>query len=163
MSRALVELLHGKHAHTDTLVCVDVTADVAGRRPEGSPHSVWQIVWHLNYWMEHELLRIAGTPRPYPEHASLSWPSALPGAEAWGLEQARFKELLGRLSALAGSSPADLAREITATDRAEAAHASSLEAVLWQTLVHNSYHLGQVVLVRQALRAWPPAAGSDTW
>jgi hypothetical protein len=35
--------------------------------------------------------------------------------------------------------------------------------VLWQTLVHNSYHLGQVVQVRQALQAWPPKTGSDTW
>jgi uncharacterized damage-inducible protein DinB len=163
MSRALGELLYGKHAHTDALVCVDVPADVAGRKPEALPHSVWEILWHMDYWMEYELLRIAGTPKAYPEHASLSWPGALPGAEAWAREQARFRELLGRLAGLAGSAPAELAREIAATDKTEAAHASSLEAVLWQTLVHNSYHLGQVVLLRRALGAWPPAAGSDTW
>jgi hypothetical protein len=29
--------------------------------------------------------------------------------------------------------------------------------------VHNSYHLGQVVLVRSALGEWPPKEGSDTW
>jgi uncharacterized damage-inducible protein DinB len=41
--------------------------------------------------------------------------------------------------------------------------ASSLAAVLWQTAVHNSYHLGQIVLLRQRLSIWPPETGSDTW
>ena len=29
--------------------------------------------------------------------------------------------------------------------------------------VHNAHHLGQVVLLRQLLGAWPPPAGSYTW
>jgi hypothetical protein len=28
---------------------------------------------------------------------------------------------------------------------------------------HNSYHLGQVVQLRQMLGAWPPASGGLTW
>jgi uncharacterized damage-inducible protein DinB len=28
---------------------------------------------------------------------------------------------------------------------------------------HNSHHLGQVVLLRQILGAWPPPSGSYTW
>jgi hypothetical protein len=28
---------------------------------------------------------------------------------------------------------------------------------------HNSYHAGQVVIVRQALDAWPPPSGGLTW
>jgi len=28
---------------------------------------------------------------------------------------------------------------------------------------HNSYHLGQVVLMRQMLGAWPPPSGGLTW
>ena len=36
-------------------------------------------------------------------------------------------------------------------------------AVLWQTLVHNGYHIGQVVAMRRALRAWPPRGVGDTW
>jgi uncharacterized damage-inducible protein DinB len=163
MSRVLVELLYGKHAHSDSLACVDVPADVAGRRAEGLSHSIRQLVWHMSYWMEYELLRIAGTPARYPEHAALSWPSAEADPESWLGEKARFEELLGRLAGLAAAPPEELARVVEAEDRSEAQHASSLEAVLWQTLVHNSYHLGQVVLLRRALGAWPPAAGSDTW
>ena len=28
---------------------------------------------------------------------------------------------------------------------------------------HNAHHLGQVILLRQLLGAWPPPAGSWTW
>jgi hypothetical protein len=28
---------------------------------------------------------------------------------------------------------------------------------------HNSYHVGQVVLLRQLLAAWPPPSGGLTW
>jgi uncharacterized damage-inducible protein DinB len=41
--------------------------------------------------------------------------------------------------------------------------ASTLEAVLGQMVAHNSYHLGQIAMIRRALGAWPPKAGGDTW
>jgi hypothetical protein len=44
----------------------------------------------------------------------------------------------------------------------QAGHASQ-EDVVWQTIVHNSHHLGQVVLLRRPIGAWPPARGGDTW
>jgi len=163
MSRVLVELLYGKNAHTDGRICVDVNAETASRRPERLPHSIWQLVWHMNYWMDYELERIGGSAPPYPEHAALSWPSVEPpNSEAWPREAARFGELVGRLEALARRSPPELARLVPSPDE-KAGDAYPLEAVLWQTLVHNSYHLGQVVMVRQALGAWPPEKGSDTW
>jgi uncharacterized damage-inducible protein DinB len=28
---------------------------------------------------------------------------------------------------------------------------------------HNSYHLGQIVLIRRMLGAWPPPGGGDSW
>jgi hypothetical protein len=163
VSSVIVELLHGKHAHADGLVCVDVAAETAARRPAGLPHSIWQLVWHMNYWMDYELRRIAGLAPPYPEHAALGWPTGEPpSGEAWRGEVTRFTELLGRLETLARGSPRELDRSIPSPDR-RAGAAYPLEAVLWQTLVHNSYHLGQVVQVRQALGDWPPERGSDTW
>ena len=164
MSHVLGELLYGKHAHTDSLACVDVPADVAGQLPEWSAHSIWQLVWHMNFWMDHELKRIAGLPALYPEHASLSWPiMTAPSTDTWRRELARFGELLGRLAQHAGESAEQLGRAVPATHGSEVEHASSLEAVLWQTIVHNSYHIGQVVVLRRALGVWPPQSGSDTW
>jgi uncharacterized damage-inducible protein DinB len=164
--RTLIELLYGKGAHANSLACVeDVSFALAGRRASNFPHSIWQLVSHLNYWMEYELLRIRGEKPLYPAHAAESWPfNAAPASEGeWTKAIADFKELLGKLAALAESTPVVLAREVPATHPDHAKHSSTLFAVLWQTLVHNSYHVGQIAILRQALGAWPPKGGGDSW
>ena len=162
----LVELLYGKYAHANPLACIeDVSFELASRRAENLPHSVSQIVNHMNYWMDYELRRIRGENPAYPAHAAESWPAnpAPANAAEWKKSIAQFKELLEKLAALAESAPEILAREVPATHADHTKHSSSLHAVLWQTLVHNSYHVGQIAQLRRALGAWPPAAGGDSW
>jgi uncharacterized damage-inducible protein DinB len=164
--RTLIELLYGKGAHANPLACVDdLSSDLVGHRPENFPHSIWQLVSHMNYWMDYELKRIAGQKPAYPEHAAESWPlEPSPASESdWSSAVQQFGSLLSQLVSLA-ESPADvLAREVAPTHPDHLKHSSSLLAVLWQTLVHNSYHVGQIVTLRRALGAWPPRAGGDSW
>jgi uncharacterized damage-inducible protein DinB len=76
-SRALTELLRGRGAHVDPLACVeDLSDELAARQVAGFPHSVGQLVFHMNYWMDYELRRIRGERPAYPTHASESFPSA---------------------------------------------------------------------------------------
>jgi hypothetical protein len=76
-NQALTELLRGKGAHVDPLACVeDISADVAQQRIEGFPHSVADLVFHMNYWMSYELRRIRGEKPQYPEHNAESFPSS---------------------------------------------------------------------------------------
>ena len=102
--RALIELLYGKGAHANHVACVeDVPLELSGRRVEGFPHSIWQLVSHLNYWTDYELRRIRGEAPKYPDHATESWP-AIPtpgGEQEWKKAVAQFRELLGKLTALA--------------------------------------------------------------
>ena len=35
--------------------------------------------------------------------------------------------------------------------------------VLMDFALHNAYHLGQIVLLRRLLGAWPPAGYDETW
>lgn len=164
--RTLVELLYGKYAHANPVACVeDVSFDLAGKRAGNFQHSIWQLVSHVNYWMDYELKRIRGEMPAYPAHAAESWPAhASPANEReWKKAIVQFKDFLAQLAALAESSPEVLAREVPATHPDHTRHSSSLHAVLWQTLVHNSYHVGQIAMLRRALGAWPPSAGGDTW
>jgi len=39
----------------------------------------------------------------------------------------------------------------------------SVGYALTDTAAHNGYHLGQIVLVRQMIGAWPPEGGAYTW
>jgi uncharacterized damage-inducible protein DinB len=165
-SRALIELLHGKGAHADPVGCVeDLSAELAARQVAGFPHSIGQLVFHMNYWMEYELRRIRGEKPRYPEHNSESFPPTPTPADAqeWDRLKRRFVVLLGEFTLLARSSRAELDRRVETAHEGDAKVAGTLEAVLWQMVAHNSYHVGQIALIRRALGAWPPRAGGDTW
>jgi uncharacterized damage-inducible protein DinB len=165
-SRALTELLHGKGSHADPLVCVeDLPAELAQRTVAGFPHSIGQLVFHMNYWMDYELRRIHGKRPTYPEHSSESFPSAPSPTDAqeWDQLCKRFAHLLADFTALAKSSSKEMQRQIETGHEGDAKLAGTLEAVLWQMVAHNSYHVGQIAVIRQMLGAWPPRGGGDTW
>ena len=165
-SRALTELLHGKGSHADPLACVeDLSAESAARHVEGFPHSIGQLVFHMNYWMDYELRRIRGERPAYPEHSSESFPPAPSSANAqdWDRLRKRFAGLLADFTKLAESSPTEMQRQIETGHEGDTKLAGTLEAVLWQMVAHNSYHVGQIAVIRRTLGAWPPRGGGDTW
>ena len=160
------ELIRGKGAHADPVACVeDLSLDLVWEKIPGFPHSIWQILGHINYWMEYELKRIAGDRPMYPEHASESWPSAAGpmNAEEWKAEIARLAGLLEKLSVLADSVPELLDVQVEILHSSQSSRSSTVRALLWQIVAHNSYHLGQIVMLRQCLGAWPARQGGDTW
>jgi uncharacterized damage-inducible protein DinB len=164
--RALSELLRGKGAHVDPLACVeDLSAELAARNVAGFPHSIGQLVFHMNYWMSYELRRIRGERPVYPEHAAESFPVAGTPRDAAEWDQLRrdFAWLLAEYAKLAASPRAELDRQIESAREDDKKTAGTLEAVLWQMVAHTSYHVGQVALVRRALGAWPPCGGGDSW
>ena len=160
------ELLRGKGAHADPIACVeDISAELAARHAAGFPHSIGEIVFHLNYWMNYDLRRILGEKPAYPEHAAESWPATETPADEREWERLRrdFASFLSDWAKLAQSSSAELEREIAPMHEGHKKIAGTLEAMLWQAVAHNSYHVGQIAMVRRALGAWPPRAGGDTW
>ena|ERR1700731_121062 len=166
MSRALIELLHGKGAHADPVACIDhISAELAARRVGGFPHSIRDLVFHMNYWMDYDLRRIAGEHPLYPAHNAESFPSKPEPGDAleWDALTERFAALISRSAGLADSSPQELERHIEPAHASHEERAATLEAVLWQLVAHNSYHIGQIAMIRRALGAWPPRGGGDTW
>jgi uncharacterized damage-inducible protein DinB len=164
--RSLIELFYGRGAHLSPLACIeDVSLELSAHRVESFPHTIWQLVSHMNYWMDYELRRIGGEGPTYPNHSGPDWPvnPSPAGEQEWKKTISILGELLGKLAVLAEASPEELARDVQATDPCHAKLASTLRDVLWQTLVHNSYHLGQIAMLRQSLGAWPPKGGGDTW
>jgi uncharacterized damage-inducible protein DinB len=162
----LTELLYGKGAHANSIACVEgLTAELASRRITGFPHSIWQIVFHLNYWIDYDLKRIRGERPLYPGHASESWPPDPASADdiEWKREVTRFTALLGEVEVLANAGSEKMQEEVEAMHPAHERQSSSVLAVLWQTVVHNSYHLGQIALLRRVLGVWPPQGGGDSW
>jgi uncharacterized damage-inducible protein DinB len=161
-----MELLRGKGSHADPVVCVeDLSAELAMRQVEGFPHSIAALVFHMNFWMDYELRRIRGDRPAYPEHNSESFPaeSSLVNGQDWEQLRKRFASLLTDFAALANSSPEEMQRQIASAHPGDTKLAGTLEAVLWQMVAHNSYHVGQIAMIRRMLNAWPPRGGGDTW
>ena len=163
--RALTELLRGRGAHVDPVACVeDISTELAARQVTGFPHTIGQLVFHMNYWMDYELRRIRGERPVYPEHNAESFPPAPNlNRQEWDQQRARLGNLLSEFSQLAKSSPQELQGEIESVHDGDKKVAGTLEAVLWQMVAHNSYHTGQIAMIRRALGAWPPHAGGDSW
>jgi uncharacterized damage-inducible protein DinB len=165
-NRALIELLRGKGAHADPLGCVeDLSAELAARHVSGFPHSIGQLVFHMNFWMDYDLRRMRGEKPPYPAHNGESFPpDPVPAdAQQWDDLRKRFAALLQESASLAESTTQQLECQIEATHSSHKERAATLEAVVWQLVAHNSYHVGQIAMIRRILGAWPPSAGGDTW
>lgn len=157
---ALADLLRGLGAHVDPRACVDdLSWELAGRRVIHHPHTIWQLLGHLIYWMDHELRCIEGPEVPLPAHADESWPKADGPADevAWQHEVALLRTSLDQLATLANAQASTLARIV------HPRKGVTVETVLWMLVAHNSYHTGQIVTLRHAMGAWPPPGGGGTW
>ena len=100
----LRELVYGKGAHVDPVACVeDISAEVAARTVAGYPHSVWQIVEHMNYWMDFELRKIAGEVPKYPEKAMESWPPHSANASGGHPSEAQWSAFASAFCGIAGA------------------------------------------------------------
>ena len=108
----LRELFRGKHAHADPVGSIeDLPAELAARHVEGFPHSIWQLVFHMNYWMDYELKRIRGERPAYPNSCVCSgWPSTPTNEIEWQKVSADFRSLIQRLSIF--SEERELDREV---------------------------------------------------
>jgi uncharacterized damage-inducible protein DinB len=165
-SSALTELLRGKGAHADPIACIeDLSPELAARQVKGFPHSIGQLVFHMSYWMDYELRRIRGERPIYPGHSAESFPSAPSpsDAQAWDRLRKRFASLLADFAALANSPPQEMQRQVETVYEGDKKVAGSLEAVVSQIVAHNSYHVGQIAMLRRSLDAWPPRSGGDAW
>ncbi|WP_019585734.1 DinB family protein [Deinococcus apachensis] len=152
-ARLLPKLFRGGQAFVGVEAALSgLDAAVAVRRPEGLPHSVAELVAHVNWWNRWMLDVIeGGQAMPYPKHAADTWSAV--GEADWGRVKAEFYELLARVDT--HTARPDLANPVN--------HDETIGELLADFALHTAHHFGQVVTVRQALGAWPPPGGGDTW
>jgi len=125
-----------------------------GRRVKGLPHSPWEILEHLRM-AQHDLLDFAQNSK----YEAMQWPDDYwpkspkpPSAKAWNASIAQFKRDRGAVKKLAMDPTIDLAARIPHGTKPTQTY---LRAVLL-VLDHNAYHVGELVLLRRLLGAWPP-------
>ena len=151
----LLYLLKGGGAHLSFEEAVaGLPAELRGARPAGVPHTPWRLLEHLRI-AQWDILEFSRNPRHVsPKFPDGYWPEgdAPPDAAAWDRSVAAFRADLRALEDLVANPATDLFAPIPHGDG---------QTVLREALLvadHNAYHLGQLVVVRRALGAWPAAA-----
>jgi uncharacterized damage-inducible protein DinB len=140
----------GAHVTFDAAVA-RFPAAARGKKPKGAPHTAWQLVEHMRIaqWDILEFSRNAAHDSPkFPEGY---WPKseAPPTDRAWNESLRKFRADLEAMAALVSDPKTDLLARIPHGDG---------QTILREALLvadHNAYHLGQLVILRRLLGAWP--------
>jgi hypothetical protein len=152
LRRRLVDNIAGKGAHVsfeDTLV--DFPEELRGKKVQGLPYTAWQLLEHMRI-AQWDILEFSRNKN----HVSPDWPEGYwPDAEspadgaAWEKCLSDFMRDLSEMQDLVSDPGTDLQARIP--------HGTGQDILREAILVadHNAYHLGQLVLVRKLLGAWP--------
>jgi hypothetical protein len=145
-------LLGGGGAHLDfDSAIAGLPARLRGARPDGIPHTPWRLLEHMRI-AQWDILEFSRNPRHVsPDFPGGYWPKgdAPPNAAAWANSVKSFRRDLNEMKALVSNPKVDLFAVIPHGDG---------QTILREALLvadHNAYHLGELVLVRRLLGAWP--------
>lgn len=142
----LINLLNSGDAHQDFDSAVDgFPPALRGKRPAGAPHSPWELLEHLRLALSDILEYSRDAKHVSPKFPEGFWPPSPepPSEAAWDESVAKFRASRASLAALLDEST-DLFAKIPNSS-------STLLGELLLAADHNSYHLGQLVLVRRML------------
>ncbi len=154
LRKMISNALSGEGAHAATKNVFDgLDWKLAGTQTEGVP-SIFQLLNHVLYWNDWVVKWLAGKTPPIPKHAPGGWPGkpAPQDAKEWKHALERFRQGLKEMTRAAKQE--DLVAKHRTKTRLE-----MLQAIA----SHNSYHIGQVALLRKQMGAWPPPSGGLTW
>jgi hypothetical protein len=154
-------LLEGPGFTSPERVLNGLTLEQATAKPNNSPHSIADILAHLNFWQNWAFAAIDGNHQPMPAQAADGW-IGLNGN--WDDLVKEFLAGLEKAKTLTENEP--LLQQPFDPDIKIGwgfEKHSTGEVIVDVIAVHNAYHLGQIILLRRMLEAWPPEGGGMTW
>jgi hypothetical protein len=154
LRKQLIDLLHGGQAHTTFDAAVkDLPADLRSTVPPNLPYSAWQLLEHLRI-SQRDILNFSAPPTggyhpiQWPEDY---WPKSPepPTPHAWDQSIATIHSDLKHFIALIEDPKADLYKPFRWGDGQNLLREALLVAD------HTAYHLGELIVLRRLLGAWP--------
>jgi hypothetical protein len=128
-------------------VLTGLTPEQASALPDGASHSVYQELWHVTRWQDIVLSRVESRVHAWIEDDVSRFPAAAgpASAEEWNALVDEFLAGLRRAVAIAEAGDG-------LTD--EVAPGVTFSDVLVSLAVHDAYHLGKIVALRQRMGCW---------
>jgi len=148
LRQQVLDLLRGEGAHsTFDQVVADFPPDRRGARPAGVGRTAWQLLEHMRL-AQRDILEFCRNP----DHESPPWPAGYwpksespPTATAWSRSVQAFRRDRRELETMVRRG--DLFEPVPDAD------GPPLLREIFLVAAHNSYHLGQLMLIRRALGA----------
>ena len=147
----VLKLLKGRQGHVDfETVLANLPREFQGKKPEGAPHTPWQLLAHMRI-AQGDILEFSRDPNHVsPKFPEGYWPKseAPPDEGAWQKSMTSFADDIQAMADLVADPSTDLYARIP--------HGSG-QTILREALLvadHNAYHLGQLVLLRRLLGVW---------
>lgn len=151
LRRHLVSLLSDENAHLNWKKATQgIPPKLRGAKPEGAPHSPWELLEHLRL-AQWDILEFSRKPKHVsPDFPAGYWPKdpAPPSDDAWEKSVKAFERDLDAMGKLVLNPKTDLFAKIP--------HGTG-QTILREALLvadHNAYHIGQLVLLRRLLGVW---------
>lgn len=125
-----------------------LTLEQVTQRPDGATHSIYEELWHAVRYQQ-SIVEPGGPADP----SGALFPSTPPEHEH------QWHDLVGgflkgaRTATELGQAPERLAQEVSP--------GWTLADELSCVAIHNAYHLGKIVALRQRIGAWPPSGAMD--
>jgi hypothetical protein len=148
LRRHIVNLLTKAEAHVDAASTLHAfPAELTGRKPQGSPHTPWQLLEHLRL-AQWDILRFSVDAKHVsPTFPEGYWPASdtPPDGKAWEKSVRQFLADLDEMCKLVNDKNSDLFAPFPHGDG---------QTLLREALLvadHNAYHLGQLVTLRKTL------------
>jgi uncharacterized damage-inducible protein DinB len=128
------------------------TAVEAAWVPPGMNNTIWQIVNHLLFWNEDVVHRLRGTVNPNKaadNDVTFGQPGDPFDEAGWEQTLVRFRSVMKELR----STIADV--EDGQLDMPYRPDSPSIQRLLSNIMMHDTYHIGQIVLLRKLRSSWP--------
>ncbi|UKS29688.1 DinB family protein [Paenibacillus sp. HWE-109] len=152
--QALVKSLVGERGHIPIARALpDIDAELAGRVHEAMPYSIYQLLRHMHYWQQFMLEHLEGRKPQLPANVMGSWPEETSPQDemSWQTDIKMFLEGVDRAVTIAETAQLD--------EPLPHFPVETRAGLLRNIASHNSYHLGEIVLLRRFYGAWPPPGG----
>ena len=152
LQEQLIKLLNFQGAHIGFDEAIrGLSPALRDKKLKNAPHTAWQLVEHLRI-AQWDILEFCRNPK----HTSPKWPegywpesAALPSDAAWKKSIAAFRHDLREMKELVKN-----ADEKKLYARIPQGDGQTLLREVLLVADHNSYHLGQLVMLRKMLGAW---------
>lgn len=157
LRKQLLNLLTARQAHEDfeTVVAQFPPEHINSKAP-GCPYTFWQLLEHLRLCQKDILDYIVAEEYHWPNFPDDYWPDVrtTTNLEGWKRSVQQFLEDRQKLVEIINDPHTDLFAPLPNSGQ----HQHNLVREIHICASHNSYHLGQLVILRRVMGLWPHPA-----